>query len=145
MTNTVIIGGHGQVALLLAPLLVQNGHQVTSIVRNPEHQADVAATGATPLVADVERLDGSGIADLLRGSDAVVWSAGAGGGDPARTQAVDRDAAIRAAYASGEFSQAAIARHFSVHYSTVCRIVRQGDGRDSRPGTKCQDSRSDPT
>lgn len=91
----VVIGGHGKVALLLAPLLVARGDQVTAVIRNPEHAEDVAATGATPLVADVEAMDVAGIADVLAGHDAVVWSAGAGGGNPVRTYAVDRDAAIR--------------------------------------------------
>lgn len=91
----VIIGGHGQVALLLAPMLVAQGHEVTSLIRNPAHGPEVAAAGATPLVADVEHLDVDGIAAHLAGHDAVVWSAGAGGGDPQRTMAVDRDAAIR--------------------------------------------------
>jgi putative NADH-flavin reductase len=68
---------------------------VTALIRNPDHAADVEATGARPRIADVEYLDTDRIADVLRGHDAVVWSAGAGGGDPARTYAVDRDATIR--------------------------------------------------
>lgn len=103
MTIT-IVGGHGKVALLATPLLVRNGHEVRSIIRNPEHQADVSAAGATPVVADVETMDVAALTDLFAGSDAVVWSAGAGGGDAARTIAVDRDAAIRtieAAQAAG--------------------------------------------
>lgn len=94
MTIT-IVGGHGKVALLATPLLVRNGHEVRSIIRNPEHQADVSAAGATPVVADVETMDVAALTDLFASSDAVVWSAGAGGGDAARTMAVDRDAAIR--------------------------------------------------
>lgn len=85
MSRVLIIGGHGKVALRLAPLLLARGDEVSAVVRNPEHQADVAATGASPVVADVERLDVDQIAAVLRGHDAVVWSAGAGGGDPART------------------------------------------------------------
>jgi uncharacterized protein YbjT (DUF2867 family) len=95
MARTTIIGGHGKVALRLARLLTDTGHDVTSWVRNPDHVVDVEATGATALVADVERLDTDEMAARLTGQDAVVWSAGAGGGDPARTYAVDRDAAIR--------------------------------------------------
>ncbi|WP_156760849.1 NAD(P)H-binding protein [Microbacterium karelineae] len=95
MSRVLIIGGHGKVALLLAPLLVSRGDEVTSVIRNPAHEADVATTGATPRVADVENLDTDAIAELIRGHDAVVWSAGAGGGDPYCTYAVDRDAAIR--------------------------------------------------
>ena len=48
MSRILIIGGHGKVALLLAPLLVARGDDVTSVIRNPAHAADVAATGAAP-------------------------------------------------------------------------------------------------
>lgn len=102
--RTTIFGGHGKVALLLAPLLVEAGHEVHSVIRNPDHVADVEATGATAVVSSVEDADLAALTDLLRGSDAVVWSAGAGGGSPERTDAVDRDAAIRsmdAAVAAG--------------------------------------------
>jgi uncharacterized protein YbjT (DUF2867 family) len=95
MARILIFGGHGRVALLLEPLLVAQGHTVTAVIRNPEHEAAVAATGAQPLVADVEMLDLDQLTNLIAGNDVVVWSAGAGGGNPARTYAVDRDAAIR--------------------------------------------------
>jgi uncharacterized protein YbjT (DUF2867 family) len=95
MARIVVVGGHGKVALQLSPILVERGDEVTSVFRNPDHSDDVAATGARPVVADIEQLDTATLADLLAGHDAVVWSAGAGGGDPARTYAVDRDAAIR--------------------------------------------------
>ncbi len=95
MSRIVIIGGHGKVALHLARVLTDRGDHVTSIFRNPDHADDVAATGARPAVADIENSDTNALADLLAGHDAVVFSAGAGGGDPARTYAVDRDAAIR--------------------------------------------------
>ena len=95
MSRIIIFGGHGRIALLLAPLLVDRGDQVTAIIRNPAHAADVELAGATGVVADIEQLDAPALADLIRGHDAIVWSAGAGGGDPKRTYAVDRDAAIR--------------------------------------------------
>src|SRR5699024_2357603 len=44
---------------------------------------------------NVEPLSAETMAGLLIGEDAVVWSAGAGGGNPARTKAVDEQAAIR--------------------------------------------------
>ena len=95
MSSIAIIGGHGKVALHLARLLTEQGHTVSSVFRNPDHAADVEATGAQPVAADVEELSTEQIADLLKGHDAVVWSAGAGGGSAERTYAVDRDAAIR--------------------------------------------------
>lgn len=95
MTRILLIGGHGKVALLLEPLLTAAGHHVTAVIRNPEHEPDVRAAGATPLVADVEAFDLEQLTNLVAGNDVVIWSAGAGGGDPQRTYAVDRDAAVR--------------------------------------------------
>lgn len=92
--DIALIGGHGKVALLAEPLLAEAGHTVHAVIRNPEHAAEVEAAGATPVVSDIETLDADGWDELLRGKDAVVWSAGAGGGTPARTVAVDLDAAI---------------------------------------------------
>ena len=90
-----IIGGHGKVALRAARILADAGAAVFSVIRTPDQSDDIRAVGATPVVADVETLDVDGLREVLRGSGSVVWSAGAGGGNPDRTYAVDRDAAIR--------------------------------------------------
>ncbi|EUA38569.1 NADH(P)-binding family protein [Mycobacterium avium subsp. avium 2285 (R)] len=76
MARVVIVGGHGKVALQLSAILTQRGDAVTSLFRNPDHADDVAATGAKPVVADIERLDTDALAGLLAGHDAVVFSAG---------------------------------------------------------------------
>jgi uncharacterized protein YbjT (DUF2867 family) len=113
MAKYLIIGGHGKVALRTAPLLVQEGHEVTSVIRNPDHAADIEAAGATPLVLDVETASQDELARAFSGHDAIVWTAGAGGGDPERTYAVDRDAAIRSMDAAG---QAGVKRYVMVSY-----------------------------
>ena len=113
MARITIIGGHGKVALRLGGLLHDGGHEVTAWIRNPDHATDVEATGATAQVADVEHLATDELAELLGGQDAVVWSAGAGGGDPERTYAVDRDAAIRSMEAAGA---AGVRRYVMVSY-----------------------------
>ena len=113
MARVIVFGGHGKVALQLARILTKGGDEVSSVFRNPDHSGDVAATGAKPLVADMEQLDTHALGDLLAGHDAVVFSAGAGGGSPARTYAVDRDAAIRVIDASG---QAGVRRFVMVSY-----------------------------
>ncbi|MDE0546055.1 SDR family oxidoreductase [Microbacterium sp. C7(2022)] len=95
MSRILLIGGHGKVALLLEPMLVGRGEHVTALFRNADHETDVAATGAAPLVADIEVFDTDQLTNLVSGNDVVIWAAGAGGGDPQRTYAVDRDAAIR--------------------------------------------------
>lgn len=115
MPRIAIIGGHGKVALHLARILAGQGHDVSSLIRKPEDRADVEATGATAVLADVEHLTTEELTEALRGHDAVVWSAGAGGGNPARTYAVDRDAAIRSMDAAG---QAGVGRYVMVSYFT---------------------------
>ncbi|MGO3146094.1 MAG: SDR family oxidoreductase [Leucobacter sp.] len=113
MARIIIFGGHGKIALLTEPILTERGDEVTAVIRNPEHAADVQAAGATPLVADVEQCDVDQLAALISGHDAVVWSAGAGGGNPERTIAVDQDAAIRTMDAA---IQAEVSRYVMVSY-----------------------------
>jgi len=116
-----IFGGHGKVALLLAPILVQAGHEVTSVIRNPDHVSDVEATGAKAVVSSVEDADTAALTELLSGQDGVVWSAGAGGGSPERTYAVDRDAAIRTMDAA---AAAGVERYVMVSFSGAFAEVR---------------------
>lgn len=60
----------------------------------------------------------------LRGSDpsmlslSVYEAAGKG----------DRDAAIAAAFRSGDYTMKQLAEHFGVHYSTVSLAVKKGEG-----------------
>ncbi|WJY67838.1 SDR family oxidoreductase [Corynebacterium auris] len=96
--NVAIIGAHGKVARLAVPRLREQGHTVVGLIRKQEQVSDVEADGATPVVFDIQDNDTAAIEKLLREReiDTVVWSAGAGGGNPERTYAVDRDAAKRA-------------------------------------------------
>lgn len=100
-------------ALQLSRILSNEGHAVTSFIRNPQHAADVAATGAAPVILDVENSTTAEVASAIAGHDAVVWSAGAGGGNPQRTYAVDRDAAIRSMDAA---AQTGVPRYVMVSY-----------------------------
>ena len=94
MSHIVIAGGHGQIALRLAALLSARGDHVCGLIRNPDHEGDVRATGARPIVADMEALDD--IADLVEGVNAVVFAAGAGpGSGPERKRTVDLGAAVK--------------------------------------------------
>ncbi|MCW3011529.1 MAG: hypothetical protein JWO90_1933 [Solirubrobacterales bacterium] len=93
--NVTIVGGHGQVALLLAKRLADAGHRVRSTHRRPEHAADLEAVGAEPVLVDLEDpmsdLDGA-----VAGADAVVFAAGAGPGSGAqRKRDVDLGGAVR--------------------------------------------------
>ncbi|GAA3889193.1 SDR family oxidoreductase [Leifsonia kafniensis] len=113
MSRIAIIGGHGKVALHLTRVLTNTGHSVSAFIRNPQHSDDVSRAGATPVLLDIEHASVAELATAFAGHDAVVWSAGAGGGDPARTWAVDRDAAIRSMDAALE---AGVGRYVMVSY-----------------------------
>lgn len=113
MARIVIIGGHGKIALLATQLLTDRGDEVTSVIRNPEHQADIISAGATPVVLDIATAGIDQLAPALAGHDAVVWSAGAGGGAAERTYAVDRDAAIHSMTAA---KVASVERYIMVSY-----------------------------
>ncbi|MFI6286843.1 SDR family oxidoreductase [Streptomyces sp. NPDC051018] len=91
----VIAGGHGQIALRLSRLLSARGHEVTGIIRNPEHSADVREAGAEPVVVDLESATPEEVTAVLRNADAAVFAAGAGPGSGiARKHTVDRGAAV---------------------------------------------------
>ncbi|MGW5574621.1 NAD(P)H-binding protein [Nocardia thailandica] len=111
----VVAGGHGKIALRLARLLTAAGDQVHALVRDPAQAPDVQATGAVPVIYDLEHGSAADLAAAVAGSDAVVFAAGAGpGSGAARKYTVDRDGAIRLA----EAAQSAEVRRI-VQISTV--------------------------
>lgn len=121
----VIAGGHGKIALLLAELLTGNGNSVVSLIRNPEHAPEVYATGAEPVVLDLERARIEDLAVTLHGADAVVFAAGAGpGSGTARKYTVDRDGSVLLA----EAAERAGVRRF-------VQISAMGTGLPPAPGS----------
>jgi uncharacterized protein YbjT (DUF2867 family) len=110
--RVVIAGGHGQIALLLERALTERGDEAVGIVRNPDHVADVEATGAEAAVLDLEHATVEELAALLAGADAVVFAAG-GGPDSgaARKETVDKGAAILLAEAA---EQAEVRRYVMI-------------------------------
>jgi nucleoside-diphosphate-sugar epimerase len=94
--DVVIAGGHGQIARRLASLLTARGDTVRGLIRNPGHAAAVHATGADPVVCDLEAAGAGAIAEAIEGADAAVFAAGAGpGSGTARKRTMDRDGAIK--------------------------------------------------
>lgn len=91
-TRIALFGGHGKVALLATRMLAERGEHVTSVVRSADQFDVVRDYGGHPLLLDVESSD-SNLDAVLADTDLVIWSAGAGGGDPERTRAVDLEGA----------------------------------------------------
>lgn len=89
-----IVGAHGQIAMLLHPMLIKNGHAVRGIIRKEEQAEDLNELGVEPVVADIEELDD--ISGIVGDVDAVLFAAGAGPGSGAeRKWTVDRGGAIK--------------------------------------------------
>lgn len=78
MSRIAIVGGHGNIARLLVPLLVADGHVPVSLVRNPDHVAELKQLGAETALLDIEASDESAFAAAFEGADAVVFAAGGG-------------------------------------------------------------------
>ncbi|OZJ06583.1 hypothetical protein BZG36_00623 [Bifiguratus adelaidae] len=93
----VIIGGRGKVGSRLARILSAKGDTVKSLIRDPTHKDDITILGAQPVLQSIEDASVDQLAETFRGSDAVVFSAGAGGkGGPERTKKVDLEGAKKA-------------------------------------------------
>lgn len=92
--RVTVVGAHGKVARMLDRDLVNNGHEVAGVIRSPAQRADLEEDGVTPVLLDLESATSPEYAQAFDGSDAVVFAAGAGGGNVEKTYAIDRDAAI---------------------------------------------------
>jgi uncharacterized protein YbjT (DUF2867 family) len=100
--DVAIAGGHGQVARRLTRLLAERGDRVRGLIRKPEHEDDLRADGAEPVLCDLEAADAAEVAAAIEGADAVVFAAGAGPGSGAeRKMTMDRDGAIKLLEAAG--------------------------------------------
>jgi nucleoside-diphosphate-sugar epimerase len=98
-----IAGAHGKIAMRLAARLTAGGDSVIGLIRNPDHAAEVQATGAEPVVCDLERASVEEVTAAVGHADAVVFAAGAGPGSGAeRKLTMDRDGAIKLLDATAE-------------------------------------------
>ncbi|KAI9663274.1 MAG: hypothetical protein M1821_008322 [Bathelium mastoideum] len=104
MPTTLIFGGSGKVARHLTRQLVSQSHTVHSIIRSPSQISELQALGAKPIVQSIEESSVSQLASTIKqcNPDTVVWSAGAGGGNPERTKSVDHEGAIKSFDACSE-------------------------------------------
>ncbi|PKS11060.1 hypothetical protein jhhlp_002821 [Lomentospora prolificans] len=98
MSTTLIFGGNGKVARHLTKLLsAEPGATVYSIIRNAAQEAELKELGASPIVQSIEKSLITEITATIEHTqpDAIIWSAGAGGGSAERTRAVDHEGAVK--------------------------------------------------
>lgn len=83
--RVLLLGGHGKIALYLTPLLLARSWNVTSVIRNADHEAEILKLGAghpgkvSVLVSSLDDVksvaDAQSILDRVR-PEYVVWAAG---------------------------------------------------------------------
>jgi uncharacterized protein YbjT (DUF2867 family) len=96
MTRIAIVGGHGKIARLLIPQLVDAGHQPVALVRNPDHAAELEGLGAEVALLDIETSDDAAFGEAFAGADAVVFAAGGGAdGNVERKKTVDLGGSLK--------------------------------------------------
>ena len=96
MTRTAIVGGHGQIARLLIPLLVDAGHLPVALIRTPDHAAELEGLGAEVVHLDIEAADEELFAEAFAGAEAVVFAAGGGAdGNIERKRTVDLGGSLK--------------------------------------------------
>ena len=100
MLRALIFGGSGKVARRLTTLLrSQNAPwEVYSIIRDRSQHQSLSEMGAIPILQSIEESSVEEIQGTIAQTkpDVVIWIAGAGGkGGPQRTDAVDRQGAIK--------------------------------------------------
>ena len=101
MTKVAIVGAHGQIGKLIIKHLRAQGLEAIGIVRKPEQLSQIEALGADPVLVDIENASAQELANRLKGADAVVFAAGAGGGSTAeRKHTVDYAGSVLLAQAA---------------------------------------------
>ncbi|UHD45833.1 NAD(P)H-binding protein [Aureimonas altamirensis] len=90
--NVFIVGIGSGVGRRVGEQLAAAGDAPTGLVRQQRQLETLASSGLKPMLGDLVAMSVGALADAIRGSDAVVFSAGAGGkdGDDATTR-IDGD------------------------------------------------------
>lgn len=91
--NVLVIGANGQIGTRLVRKLKEAGHEPKAMVRKEEQVNQFKSEGIETVLADLEE----DFSHAFNGVDAVVFTAGSGGGTPkSQTKVIDQDGAIKA-------------------------------------------------
>ena len=63
--RVIVIGGHGNVARLLTPLLVAGSHEVTGVIRDPAHVEDLLCRLTRNLIRSTDHAQRQRLARLI--------------------------------------------------------------------------------
>jgi uncharacterized protein YbjT (DUF2867 family) len=121
MSRIAIVGGNGQIARLLHPLLVARGHTPIALVRSESHRNRLEAMGAAVRLLDIENSTAADFSSVFEDADAVVFAAGGGpDGNVERKRTVDLEGSLKSIEGA---QQAGISRFVQVSAINVDRPV----------------------
>jgi len=95
MADIVLIGATGGIGSRLIPMLIRRGHSVTGLHRKPEQAEELRDAGVTPAPGDLMEMTADDFAAIIKGADAVVFSAGAAGSGADRTTTIDGEGPLK--------------------------------------------------
>jgi len=124
--TVAVVGGHGQIARLLHPLLLEAGHTPVALVRKQEQAERLESEGVSTRHLDIEADDVDAFAKAFEGCDAVVFAAGGGpDGNIERKRTVDLEGSTKSADAA---QKAGVRRFLQVSAIGVDEPMRDDAG-----------------
>jgi uncharacterized protein YbjT (DUF2867 family) len=126
MSRIAIVGGNGQIARLLHPLLVARGHTPIALVRSESQRNRLEAVGAAVRLIDIENSTAGDFSAAFDDAAAVVFAAGGGpDGNIERKRTVDLEGSLKAIEGA---QQAGISRFVQVSAINVDHPIADDAG-----------------
>jgi uncharacterized protein YbjT (DUF2867 family) len=134
-----IIGIAGRAGLRIARLLKEQGTDVDGLYRREDQKRLLDEAGVEAHLGDISLMDGAQLADVVKGSDVIVFTAGAGGKDSdAATNIIDGEgvtkaiaaaglAGIRRFYLVSVFPEAWRERHMDESFENYIAVKKRAD------------------
>lgn len=103
IVKVFFVGANGKVARHFADFVKNDSDiQEVAMIRNAEQAAFFKERGIETVLLDLIKNTVSELADAMRGSDVVIFSAGAGGSSPQQTVLIDLEGAVKTMAAAEE-------------------------------------------
>jgi uncharacterized protein YbjT (DUF2867 family) len=121
------------------------GDEVDGLYRRPDQAHALDGIGVAATQGDLLRIDAQQLAQAMQGSDAIVFSAGAGGESDAMTTAIDRDGVVKSMVAArlagiqrfllvSVFPEAWRERHMDAGFEHYIAVKKEADMALSESG-----------
>lgn len=138
MANIFVIGATGGVGQYLCPMLINNGHKVTGLHRSQDQAEVLRNQGVFPVQGDLMDITSEQLTELTKGSDIIVFTAGAAGSGVDRTSVIDglgpvkmiqaaADNGIKKVYLVSAFPESARNDNLGEAFEHYMRVKKEAD------------------